>query len=149
MSARELLDKISETLLWENISAQIEKTERLPELLNEIGYLDSKDEIIKKADKARILESEPPEFSNIQVEGGRLTFGFTMPFVMIVTSGKEELLRITATAAGNFSIPDENAFDWGAFDWGDMTRPELLSRGELVSFSRLSFTDAECDELNA
>lgn len=149
MSARELLDKISETLLWENISAQIEKTERLPELLNEIGYLDSKDEIIKKADKERILESEPPEFSNIQVEGGRITLSFTMPFVMIVTSGKEELLRITATAAGNCSIPDENAFDWGAFDWGDMTRPELLSRGELVSFSRLSFTDAECDELNA
>lgn len=149
MSEQELLDIISETLLWENISSQIEKTERLPELLSEIGYLDNKDEIVKKADKAQILESKLPKFSNVGFEGGRLTFGFSMPFVMVVKSGKEVLLRITATAAGNCSIPDESAFDWGAYDWGDMTRPELLSHGELVRFSQLSFTDAECDDLNA
>lgn len=148
MSVQRLLDSISETLLWENISAQIEKTDHLPELLNEIGYLENKDRIIQRADKMQIIDSEPPEFSNIGVEGGKFIISFIMPFVMIVKSGKEELVRITATAAGNFSIPDESAFDWNAYDWGDMTRPELLSHGDLVSFSKLSFSDVECDDLN-
>lgn len=134
--------------MWENISASIEKTENLPALLSDIGYLDRKDEVIKKADKAQISESEPPDFSNIGVEGGRLTLSFIMPFLMIVKSGNEELVRITATAVGSISIPDESAFDWEAYDWEDMTRPELLSHGELISFSRLAFTDAECDDLN-
>ena len=149
MSAQKLLESISETLLWENISASIEKTENLPALLSDIGYLDRKDEIIQKTNKLQILDSEPPKFSDIRAEGDRIVLGFVMPFVMIVKSGKDELLRITATTSGSFSIPDENAFEWGAYDWGDMTRPELSSHGDLVSFSRLSFTDVECDDLNA
>lgn len=149
MSAQELIESISETFLWEVVSAHIEQPRFLPEMLVNIGYLDNKDEIIKKVDGMEIMDSEPLEILYNIAENGKITFGFEMPFVLVAKSGKEQLLRITAVAAGKCSIPDENAFNWSAFDWDDMNKQELLAHKDLAEFSLLNFEDAECDDLSA
>lgn len=147
MGTQELLDSLSETFLWETVSAYIEQTRFLPDMLRNVGYLDNKDEIIHKVDKMEIMDSEPLEISDNNADNGRISFGFEMPFVLIAKSGKEQLLRITATAAGKCSIPDESAFDWSAFNWDDMNKPELLSHKDLAEFSELRFEQVECDDL--
>lgn len=149
MSAQELIESISETFLWEVVSAYIEQPRFLPEMLRDIGYLGDKDEIIKKVDGMEILDSETFDILYNVTENGRIAFGFEMPFVLVAKSGREQLLRITAVAAGMCSIPDENAFNWGAFDWDDMNRPELLAHKDLAEFSLLNFEDVECDDLTA
>lgn len=148
MGAQELLDELSETFLWEIVSEYIEQTRFLPDMLRNVGYIENKDEITQKIDGAEILDSEQPEIFDGSAENGRITFGFEMPFVLIAKSGEEQLLRITATAAGQCSIPDENAFDWNAFDWEDMNKPELLSHKDLAEFSQLRFEEVECDDLS-
>lgn len=147
MSAQELIESISETFLWEVVSAHIEQPRFLSEILVNIGYLGNKDEIIKKVDGMEIMDSEPLEILYSVAENGRISFGFEMPFVLIAKSGREQLLRITAIAAGKCSIPDESAFDWSAFDWDDMNKQELLAHKYIVEFSLLNFEDAECDDL--
>lgn len=147
MGTQELLDGLSETFLWEIVSAYIEQTRFLPDMLRNVGYLENKDEIIQRVDKMEILDSEPLETFDCSADNGRIFFGFEMPFILIAKSGKEQLLRITATAAGKCSIPNENAFDWNAFDWDDMNRPELLAHKDLAEFSELRFEQVECDDL--
>lgn len=147
MGTQELLDGLSETFLWEVVSAHIEQPRFLPEMLQNVGYLDNKGEIIQRVDGMEIMDSEPLEILYNVTENGRISFGFEMPFVLIAKSGKEQLLRITATAAGKCSIPDENAFDWNAFDWDDMNKQELLAHKDLAEFPQLNFEDAECDDL--
>lgn len=144
MVTQELLDSLSETFLCETVSAHIEQTRFLSDMLRDVGYLDNKDEIIQKIDRSEILDSEPLEISAPNAENGRISFGFEMPFVLIAKSGKEQLLKITATAAGKCSIPDESAFDWD-----DMNKPELLAHKDLAKFSELRFEEAECDDLTA
>ncbi|MDE6728190.1 MAG: hypothetical protein K2J80_09675 [Oscillospiraceae bacterium] len=148
MGAREFIDGLSETFLWEVVSAYIEQPRFLPEMLRDVGYLDNKEEMIRKVDSLEISDSEPLYILYCITENGRIVFGFEMPFVLIAKSGKEQLLRITATAAGKCSIPDKNAFDWSAFDWDDMNKQELLSHKELAEFLMLNFEDAECDDLS-
>lgn len=146
MEIQELLDVLSETFLWEVVSAHIEQTRFLPDMLLDIGYLENKDEIIQRVDRMEILDSEPLEIFSSYADNGRISFGFEMPFILIAKSGKEQLLRITAITAGRCSIPDENAFDWSAFDWDDMNKQELLVHKDLAEFSELRFEDVECDD---
>ncbi len=148
MSAQELIESISETFLWEVVSAYIEQPRFLPDMLSDIGYLDDKDGMIQRVDGMEILDSEPLEILDNNAANGKITFGFEMPFVLAAKSGKEQLLRITATAAGKCSIPDESSFDWNAFDWDDMNRQELLSHKDLAEFSELGFNFVECDDLS-
>lgn len=146
MGTQELLAGLSETFLWEVVSAHIEQTRFLPDMLLDIGYLENKDEIIQRVDNMEIMDSEPLEILGSYADNGRISFGFEMPFVLNARCGKEPLLRITAIAAGRCSIPDENAFDWNALDWEDMNKPELLSHKDLAEFSTLRFEDVECDD---
>ncbi|MBD5113473.1 MAG: hypothetical protein HDT42_13215 [Ruminococcaceae bacterium] len=148
METQELLDGLSETFLWEIVSAYIEHPRFLPDMLRNVGYIENKDEIIQKVDDMEIMDSEEPEIFDSNTENGRISFGFEMPFVMIAKSGEEQLLRITTTASGQCSIPDENAFDWSAFDWEDMDKPELLSHKDLAEFSEMRFEEVECDDLS-
>lgn len=148
MGTQELLDSLSETFLWEAVSAEIEQIRFLPDMLRNIGYLDNKDEVIQNVDGMEILDSEPLEISDHNADNGRISFGFEMPFVLTAKCGKEQLLRITATAAGKCSIPDGNAFDWSAFDWDDMNKSELLAHKDLMEFSELRFEYVECDDLS-
>lgn len=147
MGTQELLDSLSETFLWEAVSAYIEQTRFLPDMLRNVGYLDNKDEVIQRVDGMEILDSEELEISDPNADNGRVSFGFEMPFVLIAKCGKEQLLRITATAAGKCSIPDETAFDWSAYDWDDMNKSELLAHKDLAEFSELRFDYVECDDL--
>lgn len=117
-------------------------------MLRNVGYIENKDEIIQKVDDIEVMDSEEPEIFESSAENGRISFGFEMPFVLIAKSGEEQLLRITATAVGQCSIPDENAFDWSAFDWEDMDKPELLSHKDLAEFSEIRFEEVECDDLS-
>ncbi|MDE7399410.1 MAG: hypothetical protein K2N06_07755, partial [Oscillospiraceae bacterium] len=105
METQELLDELSETFLWEIVSAYIEQPRFLPDMLRNVGYIENKDEIIQKVDDIEVMDSEEPEIFNSSAENGRISFGFEMPFVLNARCGKEPLLRITATAAGQCSIP--------------------------------------------
>ena len=148
MIMRDLLEKLSETFLWECVSAYVEQTRFMSDMLNNVGYLENKDEIIQKVDRTEILDSEPLEVFDCNADNGRISFGFEMPFILIAKSAKEHFLRITATAVGKCSIPDENAFNWSAFDWGDMSKQALLEHKDLANFSEIRFEYAECDDLS-
>ena len=148
MGAREFIDGLSETFLWEVVSAYIEQPRFLPDMLRDVGYLDNKDEVIRRVDSMEIMDREPLFILYCITENGRIVFGFETPFVLIAKSGNEQLLRITAIFAAKCSIPDENAFDWSAYDWDNMNRTELLSHKDLAEFSAVRFEDVECDDLS-
>ena len=148
MEAREFVDGLSETFLWEVVSAYIEQPRFLPDMLRDVGYLENKDEVIRKVDSLEISDIEPLYILYCIRENGRIVFGFETPFVLIAKSGKEQLLRITSFFAAKCSIPDENAFVWSAYDWDNMNKTELLSYKDLAEFSAVRFEDAECDDLS-
>lgn len=149
MEARKFIDGLSETFLWEIVSAYIEQPRFLPDMLRDVGYLDNKDEVIQKVDSLEISNIDPLFILYCITENGRIVFGFETPFVLIAKSGNERLLRITAVFAAKCSIPDENAFDRSAYDWENMNRQELLAHKDLAEFSAVRFEDAECDDLSS
>lgn len=147
MNREQLLENLSETLLWEVISAKVEEVNQLPVMLKDIGYIDGKDEMIPTITRCEILDSEPFGVTDFSVDGDRICIHFEMPFVLTAWKNKDEIWRITSAAAGTCSVPDIETLNWEEIKFEDMNRIELLERKNLVEISELNYVETECEDV--
>ncbi|MCM1468163.1 MAG: hypothetical protein NC086_08445 [Alistipes sp.] len=146
MNRQELLNKLSGTLLLEVISAKVEEVGELPAMLKEIGYIDNKDGIMSEITRCEILDLEPLTITKCLADEGRISISFSLPFILTAWKDKEEIWRITSTAAGSCLVPDIGTINWEEVPFDDMDRIALLSESELVELSELRYTGTECDD---
>lgn len=148
MDRSQLVDTLSTTLLWEVVSAHVEKIDQLPIILKDIGYLEDIDNVIAQITTCEVFESEPLEIIDFETNEESILISFEMQFVLSAWNGSRQLLRITASAKGKCRIPDIGKYDWGSVDFEDMGKEELLSHEGLVNILELIYPDAECDDVS-
>lgn len=148
MNAQNLLERISETLLWEVVSSCVEQCEQLPVMLNDIDYLEDKSGIIAKAVRCEITESDSFDTFDCTDYVDSLYVSFEMPFVLSVRSAESKpLVKVTATATGQCFMHDCQSPFWQNTDFDDMNKQELLSYKHLVNVTELRYSNVECDDL--
>lgn len=148
MDREQLVEILSTTLLQEVVSANIEKVNQLPAMLQDIGYIEDKVNVILQITESDVFDSEPLDIINFTQHGESLLITFEMPFILSAWTGKEQLLRITATATGKCIVPDIAKYDWASIDVENMGKEELLAKNELVDILELNYTDVECDDVS-
>lgn len=138
MDRNALLDRLSDDLLLEAITAEVEKVEQIPSMLQHIGYLDDKDKVISQINQCEIFESEPLEVIGFTVKEDKMIIDFEISFILSAWHNQNPLLRITAALSGKCAIPDVAVFDWESADLEDTTLVEIVI---------LNYLESECDDL--
>ena len=146
MDREQLINILSESLLWEVVAANVEKVDQIPIMLQNIDYIESIDDVISKITECEVLDSDFHIFSFAKDEESIL-ISFEITFLLSVWNQDQQLLKITATAIGKCRIPDIENYDWGSVDFEDMNRKELLAKGELVDIFELMYSDIEADDI--
>ncbi len=147
MDRNKLTELLSTTLLWEVVVLNIEKKDQLSIMLYDIDYIQDKDNVIMKVEECEVLDSEGLDIIDVQIENGDLLIDFEMEFILSVWSGKQQLLRITATAVGKCKVAEIDKYDWWNMKLEDMGKEELLANKELVHILKLNYIEVECDEV--
>ncbi len=148
MDRGQLIDTLSTTLLWEVVSANIEKIDQLPIMLRDIGYVEDIDNVIAQITECEVFNSEPLEIISFDKNEESILITFEMQFVLSAWSGRKQLLRITAAATGKCRIPDIGKYDWESIDFEDLDKKELLSYEGLVDILELNYPSSECDDVS-
>lgn len=147
MDRNKILEILSNTLLWEVISAKLEEINQVSVMLKDIGYLDDKENTIDQINQCEIFDSEPLKMMEVSVQEGKVLINFETSFILSAWHNNEPLLRITAFTAGKCSIPDVEVFDWEKIEVEKMSKNELLENKMLIEMIELNYIGVECDDL--
>lgn len=148
MNREQLEEVLSETLLWEVISENVENVNQLPIMLQDINYLENKNSVIAIIDECEVLISDSFDIIKSETHGENILISFEMPFVMSAWSTTKQHLRITATATGKCMIPSIEIYDWDSIDFESMRKEELLENQNLVDILELNYAWVECDDVS-
>lgn len=143
---QKLIKNVSETLLWEIVSADVENTTHLPTMLDGIGYINH--ELINQITRCEIMDLISFDVIDAEAADEKIYISFSMPFILTAWDNSTQLLRISAVAEGTCSIPGINEYDWDSKDFYAMGKQELLSYRNLVEIEELCYSEVECDEPN-
>lgn len=142
---REIVDKISETLLWEGISYYVEQNAKASDMLRDIHYID--DDVCNSIEKAEIFISDEFIVDTVQEKNDKYIIYFEMPIVIMFYDKKEQVLRVTTNVVGNCAIPNNDHFPYGAYDFDAMSHLQLLEHKCLVQDIQCVYEDVECDDV--
>lgn len=147
MNVENLLNKTLEEFLMECVSKKIEEVSELPKMLQNIGYLDRKDEFIAKTTACEILDIDDAFIESYLVSGNEIQIKYQIDYIMQTFVGSEAIWRVQGSASAELSIPD--SADWSVFE----TQPDKFFENfekfkELVRFRNVVYSDIECDTLN-
>lgn len=147
MNVENLLNKTLEEFLMECVSKKIEEVSELPKMLQNIGYLDRKDEFIAKTTACEILDIDDAFIESYLVSGNEIHINYQIAYIMQTLVGSEAIWRVQGSASAELSIPD--SADWSVFE----TQPDKFFENfekfkELVRFRNVVYSDIECDTLN-
>lgn len=148
MEREEFVNVLAESLIWEVIGAYVEQCDQLPIMLQDINYLEDKDDFIRRANFCEITVADEFNVMRYSVDKDKILIEFDFSFVMSVFSEENALLRVTACAEGSCKVADINAFDWSQMDFEDMDKQELLSYKDLVESIELHYVQVECDDVS-
>lgn len=138
------IERIAQSLLWENVSNYIEQIEELQNMMKDISYIDKG--ILDIINSCEILETEEFCVVGTKEEQGVIWVEFEMPFVLYCWKDKKQLLRVTAWAYGICEIPDGENYDYSLEDFSNMGRLELIESGNIVKICNVNYKDVEVDE---
>ena len=144
---KQLLDRLSQTLLCESICEDIEKIDQLPIMLKQIDYVEDKSDVIKSAVECEIFHADSLRIICSQEDRNQIYIFFEMPFILSVWSEESSLLRIQAIAKGRCSIPNIEQYHWENIDFDFMNKKEILQYKKLVNMIKLYYSDIECDDM--
>ena len=143
----ELVEIVSETLLWEIVSEHVTTdVERIKEELRKIGNRDQNK--VERLTTAEVLQSDEFIITGYEERGGKLVVGFDMPAIVITQSDDKKVgFRVTTSCIGTVEIPDISSYDWSALDFEDMDRLTLLSYSHLTDKLNYSYEYTEADTI--
>lgn len=148
MEIKEVIEILSTTLIWEVISEKVENLNQLPIMLGDSRYIENKDTTISQITRCEVLDSESLEIIGFTNYDESIFVVFEMPFVLSAWNESKQLLRITATVTGKYSVPDSKKYDWDNIDFENMGKKELLEYKELVDILEINYQFVECDDIS-
>lgn len=140
-----LIETLSETLLWENISDYVERTVQVSEILKDIAYIEH--DVFSEVKKAEIFESEEFIIESVERRSNKYYISYTMPTILMFYDSSEQILRVTTNITGSCYIADKDHFAWDKYDFKSMNRLDLLSHKDLVDVIECRYEDIEYDDL--
>lgn len=149
MNVEKLLNETLEEFFMECVSKKIEEVSELPEMLKNIGYLDSKDEFISKTTRCEMSDIDEAFIESHLVSGNEIHINYQINYIMQTFVSSEAIWRVQGSASAELSIPNTDLEDWSVFD----TQPNKFFENfekfkELVRFRNVVYSDVECDTLN-
>lgn len=147
MDNDQLIELLSETLLFEVIAAKVEEVDQLPVMLQNIGYIEGLENVLSKITFCEAFESDL-DIIHFTHEGKSIVITYNLTFLLSAWHQKQQLLRITASATGTCQIPGIESYDWESVDFEGMNKKELLANRGLVNILELDYSDVEADEVN-
>lgn len=149
MNIDDLLNKTLGEFLLECVGKKIEDVSELPKMLQNIGYLDRKDELIAKTTACEILDIDDAFIENYLVSGNEIQIKYQVDYIMQTFVGFEAIWRVQGSASTELSIPNTNLDDWSVFDTQADNFFEHYEKFKgLVRFRNVVYNDLECDTLN-
>lgn len=134
----ELVENLSETLLWECISDYVENLSQAETIMGIISKSEANQGKVEVVD-CSIIDSDEFSVENIKVVGEDILISFEMSFVLLVNME----IRIEAVAVGTCRIPDVSSFNYNQYDFDSMNKAELLKYKDIVSNIKISYEDVE------
>lgn len=138
------INEIAETLLWDNVSAYVEKLDELKRMLEKISSV--KEEVLQKINCCEVLDTEEFCILTVNRVDDSIQIEFEMPFILYCWKDKQHLLCVTAVAKGKCTIPDESKFDYKNVDFSGMNKKELLAYGKIVKIHDVAYQAVEVEE---
>lgn len=134
MNIEDLVEELSTTLLWENVSNYIESVEEVNKMLDNIELEEE-----ELAQSVAIQDSEDFVITGFDSDDAHITVEFEMPFIMCVNNK----FNIESTAVGKISIPSINQYSYENYDFSEMDKKELLSFGSIIELNKIHYVDTE------
>lgn len=134
----ELVENLSETLLWECISDYVENLSQAKTIMGMISNSEATQGKVEVVD-CSIIDSDEFSVENIKVVGEDILISFEMPFILLVNME----IRIEAVAVGTCCIPDVSSFNYNQYDFDSMNKAELLKYKDIVSDIKIRYEDIE------
>lgn len=148
MDLDNLINYTLEEFLLECVGDKIEDVSELPQMLKDIGYLDSKEDYIAKTTRCEILDVEDAFVENYFVLGNEIHIQYQVAFILQTFINSEFIWRVQGCAQLELSIPDTNSVDWSVFDTQKNKFFEQYKKyKELVHFKNVVYKEMECDTL--
>lgn len=147
MDNEQLIELLSETLLFEVIAAKVEEVDQLPVMLQNIGYIEELENVLSKITFCEAFESDL-DIIHFNQEGESILITYQLTFLLSAWHHNQQLLRITASATGTCQIPGIESYDWKSVDFEGMNKKELLANRGLVNIVELDYSDVEADGVN-
>lgn len=134
----ELVLSLSETLLWESISAYIEDISQAKIIMEGMskseGYQSNKEVI-----DCSIIDSEGFSVEDIEVKEENILISFEIPFILSVNMK----MKIEAVAVGTCHIPNASNFNYNQYDFSSMNKRELLKYKDIVRDIKINYENIE------
>lgn len=132
----------AEELILNFVGDRIENVSEIPEMLHDIKYLDSKDNLILHTTKCEILDISEYHISKYDVKLGFINVKFNMAFIMQTFVNSEYIWKIQCYAEADIDIADSPLFNYEEFD------PDNYKKYiDLIKINNIKYYDAECDTL--
>lgn len=126
MVVEHLTDEDIEALVWNFVSEYLEKTENLPVLLKDIGYIDDLESLFNEIDFLEDFDSEI-EINNINESDDSIAVSFDINAIISAWRDQNQLLRITVNAVGTC----------------------LIKSSESIEMVDIQYNNVECDDIRA
>lgn len=134
MDIKTLLEELRTSILCENVSSYIEKTEEVNNLLQQVGLGEA--ETAKKVD---MQDSEDFYITEAEACGDSIAVGFQMPFIMCIN----EKYNIQSVAVGKLCIPCIERYPYQNYNFSSMNRTALLKFADIIKMSAIRYIDCE------
>lgn len=120
----------------------LENSEKLPEMLSDIAYLDNKEELLSEITECEILDVDECSLEDYSVDGDTVHVQFSMVYILQAFKNSEYIWRVQGTAlieADIESDTEESAEEFDPEDYEDYM--------DAVHVRSMKFEDVECDTL--
>jgi|GEM_PF-6425746 len=146
MNRQDLVNVLSNSLIWQVVSEYVEQINQVSIMLKDISYYDINS--LPEVTKCEVFISDSFDVLTFEIEKGKIVMDFEMPMVYSVWSYNEQQLRITTIVRGKCAVFDLGNYDWERFDFSKMNRLELLNHQDLVEIIELGYHETECDDVS-
>ncbi len=148
MYLEDLVEETLEEFLLDCVGNKVEEVSELPAMLDGIGYLTDKEELIAETDYCEILDISDSSVLHCYEEDGKIKIFYTMDYILQTFVDSEFIWRIQGTIKTQLSIPDMNTVNWLEFENSEESFEELYDKYKnLVHFDNIEYVFIEVDTI--
>lgn len=134
--------ELAEDFLLNYMGDKIEEVSELPKMINNIGYIDNKEELLLQTTECEILDIGEYRIKKYDICGEEINVQFDMSFIIQSFVNTKFIWRIQGTVDSDIMIKNDMSYCFENFD------PDNYKEySDLISVKKLKYYDMECDTL--